>query len=223
MSSRTTSPAIMVLMVLCAAAPLAAALWCGFQWHAWHRASAELAKLGAAGAAAEDIRAEAAQVQDRKAQLTQQVAGLSAELAEARSRQMPLTVETTQQTILDVLNLAARCGLHVKETSRLDDDPAATGGATASAARKKSAAFLGRFSPGKVVRPLVKIEAGADYPAIHRFLDELGSLRWMVTPVQFDIGRRRGTVSVGNIDDVPGVTTYSPESSALHLTLIVVL
>jgi hypothetical protein len=230
------------LLVLVLLAGMAAA--CAFAtwqaWGAWQGYSAvkgALAERGATSETVETLQAKTADLDQQRSLLAPQVEKGAAELAELQKSLMPLETGASRQLRLDVLDLAARCGLQVEEVKPVGGEgrwPDLAGQTPAAPAANaddvKSIAFLGQFPAGDVYRrPLLRLQCRAGYAATRKFLDQLGGLRWRVTPVAFRLeqadaphtGEPTEDESAVGATAVPGAG--ASQESTLRLTLVLAL
>lgn len=216
-----------ILLAFCIAVPLAAGGWCVAGWRELSHNRDELRRSGATATSKAEMQVEASRLNNQHDGLEKRLAQLRSDLKSARRRQMPVTPQNTERMIFHLLNLAARCGVNVSESSRLDETAGVS--SVPSAGRKQMTAFMHRFQTDRRRRPMVQIQAEAPYDAINSFLRQLESLPWAVTPVQFEIGQQR--MAVQAVDDGDGAATVNARrsreiagsSDKLYLTIILSL
>jgi len=229
MSLRRVSSTGVTVLVVALLVVGGAAAFAVREWLADRDARAELAATESFGSVAADLADEVARLDDETSRLSREAEGLREQLAEARRREMPLDNASTQQVRLSLLRLAARCDMHVIEVSQIDEParavPLVLGREASTKVTKESTeAFLRRFS-GPAPRPLVKLIAAAEYPAVHRFMAELGALRWNATPAYFALDGAHESMTVENEFDIAGaaVERRLGHDGRLLLTLLVAL
>ena len=154
---------------------------------------------------------------------------------------MPMEAEASRLLKLELLNLAARCGLTVEEVKPLVNpkaardpecqEPAGTGPAPTASAEAANIAFLNKLPAGEAYRrPLLAMQCRASYGALRRFFSEIGGLSWNVTPVSFGISRS-GYVSApagagGDEDGAPRASVpaqWTADDGQLRLTVLLAL
>jgi hypothetical protein len=229
---------LMLFLLIGMAAVCAFAAWQA--WGAWQGLSAANGAIedrGIRGETVESLQAKAADLEAARNLLAPRVEQSAAAVAELQKRLMPLEAGASRQLRLEVLDLAARCGLQVEEIKPVGTggrwpDPAGQAPASpaANADDVKNIAFLGRFPAGDAYRrPLLRLQCRAGYPAVRKFLDQLGGLRWNVTPVAFRLEQADAPNAGDPAEEETAVGTAaasglgaSPEN-ALRLTLVLAL
>jgi hypothetical protein len=229
MSLRDTSPTDIVVPVVGLLVVVGAAVFAAREWQADCDVRAELATVASMDVATADLSDAAARLDAEDARLAHEADMLRKQIDEARGRQMPLDDAATQQARLSLLTLAARCGMHVVEINQIDDVSRAVAlvlgrDASTKATKESTEAFLRRFS-GPAPRPLVKLIAAAEYPAVHRFMAEMSLLPWNATPAYFALDPGHETTTAEDELDIPGtVVDHRVRSDGrLVLTLILAL
>jgi hypothetical protein len=229
-----------LVLVLLVGMVAACAFAAGQAWGAWQGYSAArgaIAAQGVRGETVETLQARTADLDQQRGGLVPQLVKSAAELAELQQSLMPLEAGASRQLRLDVLDLAARCGLQVEEVKPMGTggrwpDPAGQAAVTPTTGADdvKNIAFLGRIPTGDVYRrPLLRLQCRAGYAATRKFLDQLGGLRWRITPVAFRLeqadlpgtGEAAEDETAGGATAVPGIG--AAQESTLRLTLVLAL
>ena len=230
MIARTTSRLTLALTAICALLPLMAGIACWRQWQAFDKSRMELSQMAVSQGPVACGDDEIARLDNERLALSAQIARLSGELNILQRKQMPVEPDASRRLVLELLDLAASCGLDVVDVTPLGDDPrvaAQAAGADNDAVAGQAvprggvASFLGRF-PGNVRRPLVQLRCQATYPAIHRFFAEMKALRWNVTPVLFNMGNERAAQADAG-DEAAPTNLGARDDGSLRLMVVVAL
>ena len=231
MKAKRTSPVSTVLLAACLAGSLLAAALCCYQAALWVDARADLARLGEPDAIRSVRGEDIARLADEKAAAARQVAQATRLLADVQARRMPLDAPTVRRQILDMLDLAAACGLTVEEIKPMAGDAQslalAVGASSEQPAgpagtRENLAAFLNRFSRGAAPRPLVRLSCRGEFATIRDYFARLQTLRWQVTPALFEIGQAAKVGQAWTEDEAPAAMPAA-EDKPLRLSVIVAL
>ncbi len=206
MSERTSSrnAAVLAALAVAACALVASAVFAWKQFGGFRRDLRTLAARPESDRTVESIAGQVRELGARRAELQARTAEMAGRARELRKRLMPMEPDASRKLKLEVLDLAARCGLVVEEVKpmlmggrNLDPEwacPVATapgnGPGSIAGSEAGSIAFLKKLPAGEDYRrPLVELECTAEYEAVRRFFAELGGLSWNVTPVSFGLAR----------------------------------
>lgn len=243
MNDRTSSrnSAVCVLLVLAAVALVVSAVFAWRELGGFRRGGETLAARPGARRDLAAIGEEMRGLEARRAALAPQAAVAAAELATLEKKLMPLEAGSARLLKLELLNLAARCGLVVEEIKPVASpkaardpecqEPAGAGPAPAVSAEAVNLAFLARLPAGEAYRrPLVAMQCRASYAALRRFFSEVGGLSWSVAPVSFGISRPGSAPAairtVNDDDDLVAPVVRPPwgaDDGRLHLTVVLAL
>lgn len=232
MKPRTLSPLTAALLAACLAGPLLAVAAVWHQWSRWADASSALARLGDPDAIRCVRAEEIVPVEREKEALGRQIARATLDLADLQTRQMPVDAHTTRRQILDMLDLAAACGLVVEEMKPIGSDARSLGlavgadteqSAGPAAAPAGLAAFINRFSRGPTPRPLVQLRCRGQYATVRGYFTRLQTLRWQVTPVLFEMGQVDRTGRAWTEEEPSPPAPAPADDWPLRLSVIVAL
>lgn len=208
------------------------------QWRGYAAARASLASRSEGDRSLVSIRDQMTDLEGRKTLISLQTAENGAALERLEKKLMPMEAAASRLLKLDLLNLAADCGLVVEEMrpvqidgrSRDPENPTQVdSGQRVASGEAGAIAFLGKFPAGEAYRrPVVSLQCRAQYDQVHRFLEDLKGLRWQVTPVAFSIGRANvATPPVaypdGEAPDSTAPVRWSAGDDLLHLTVVLAM
>jgi hypothetical protein len=170
-----------------------------FRWEPYQETASRLQSKAAESRALEADPTQLATLRQMATERRQAVRELRERVTVLKRRFAPDSNPVQQQLVVDISDLAARCGVRIEESQfPVSDAAAALAGGTADGTRYRRAgedtpalSLVEQYTRAAGREPrLLKLRVDSSFGGLLRFFSELSGLRWRVTPIRFDIRRK---------------------------------